>query len=160
MTETVTEAKPGGRMPDGTIYAGISPDTGKPIYTTAEDGRELVSHETARSITEAMADHSGHNNGRLPTIRELNVLFKAQAAIGGFHDQTYGGPRCSPVALGQGGLVAVVREREQNEGAPGTAPLFAACVRIGGRLRGRTSFSVPAGGVDRDFAGAQGPGAL
>lgn len=39
-----------------------------------------------------MADHNdyGDNNWRLPTIRELNVLFGAQAAISDFHDQTYG----------------------------------------------------------------------
>src|SRR5947207_14645373 len=30
-------AKPGDRMPDGTVYAGISPDTHKPIYATPKD---------------------------------------------------------------------------------------------------------------------------
>src|SRR5204862_68501 len=28
---------PGDRMGDGTIYAGISPDSGKPMYTTPAD---------------------------------------------------------------------------------------------------------------------------
>src|SRR5438552_817465 len=29
--------KPGDRMADGTIYAGVSPDTGKAMYTTPAD---------------------------------------------------------------------------------------------------------------------------
>src|SRR5690349_10563178 len=29
--------KPGDRMADGTVYAGISPDTHQPMYTTPED---------------------------------------------------------------------------------------------------------------------------
>src|SRR5437762_3304433 len=31
------ELKPGDKMPDGTIYAGISPDTHEPMYTRPSD---------------------------------------------------------------------------------------------------------------------------
>ena len=34
---TTTLDKPGTVMPDGTIYAGVSPDTGKPMYTMRRD---------------------------------------------------------------------------------------------------------------------------
>src|ERR1035441_9201065 len=30
-----TEPKPGDKMPDGTVFAGVSPETGKPMYATA-----------------------------------------------------------------------------------------------------------------------------
>lgn len=36
MSTTVLD-KPGTIVPDGSIYAGVSPDTGKPIYTTPKD---------------------------------------------------------------------------------------------------------------------------
>src|SRR5258708_6921449 len=32
-----SQATPGDRMPDGTVYAGISPESGKPMYTTPGD---------------------------------------------------------------------------------------------------------------------------
>jgi hypothetical protein len=34
---TVAELKSGDKVADGTIYAGISPDTGKAMYTTSDD---------------------------------------------------------------------------------------------------------------------------
>src|SRR5947209_20375880 len=34
---TPAELKPGDRMPDGTVYAGISPDKHQPMYTTPAD---------------------------------------------------------------------------------------------------------------------------
>src|SRR5437016_938930 len=34
---TPAELKPGDVMPDRTIYAGLSPDTGKPMFTTVTD---------------------------------------------------------------------------------------------------------------------------
>src|SRR4051794_5579729 len=37
MTDTPAELKPGDRMRDGTVYAGLSPDTGKTMYTTPAD---------------------------------------------------------------------------------------------------------------------------
>jgi hypothetical protein len=29
-----TQTKPGKKMPDGSVYAGLLPDTGKAMYTT------------------------------------------------------------------------------------------------------------------------------
>jgi hypothetical protein len=34
---TETYPLPGDKMPDGTIYAGVSPDTQRPMYRTQED---------------------------------------------------------------------------------------------------------------------------
>src|SRR5947209_3721578 len=43
------ELKPGERMPDGTIYAGISPDSQKPMYTTPEDAPLTYTFNEARN---------------------------------------------------------------------------------------------------------------
>jgi hypothetical protein len=78
-------AKPeiGTEMPDGTIYAGISPDTKKPMYTTPEDASLKMGFETAAEYA-AKLDAHGHKKWRLPSKEELNVLFNNRAAIGGF----------------------------------------------------------------------------
>jgi hypothetical protein len=88
----------GTKMPDSTVYAGISPDTGKPMYTTPEDAPDVIfanlgphvsltmafkeAQEYAQTIN-ACKEH-GHDDWRLPTKAELNVLFNNRAAIGGF----------------------------------------------------------------------------
>src|SRR5881227_3205499 len=94
MTETVTTAKPGDWMEDGTIYAGISPDTHQPMYTTPKD--ERVNFFLGRrepklifTFSEALKHASklkfcGHKDWRVPTKNELNELFNNRAAIGGF----------------------------------------------------------------------------
>src|SRR5205085_8274224 len=43
------EPKPGHRMADDTIYAGISPDTNKPMYTTPEDAPLTYTFNEARN---------------------------------------------------------------------------------------------------------------
>jgi hypothetical protein len=63
--------KVGDMMPDGTIYAGISPDTRKPMYTTAPTDAALM-----MTIDEAMKhaakfDGHGHKDLRLPTEVKL-----------------------------------------------------------------------------------------
>lgn len=37
MTKSVTTLKIGSKMPNGTVYAGISPDTGKSMYAMPAD---------------------------------------------------------------------------------------------------------------------------
>lgn len=60
-----TRAPVGGRMPDGTIFAGISPDAGLPMYTAPRDAPLTLTFEQALNY-------------------ELNVLIKEHRAIGNF----------------------------------------------------------------------------
>ena len=74
----------GHRMPDGTIYAGISPDTGKPMYATPADAPLTMTFNDAVSYAKKLDAH-GHTDWHVPTKGELNVLFNNRAAIGGFN---------------------------------------------------------------------------
>src|SRR5437762_1894389 len=76
-------SNPGDRMPDGRIYAGISPDTHKPMYTTPEDAPLTYTFNEARKYA-AELEANGHKDWRVPTKAELKVLFNNRAAIGGF----------------------------------------------------------------------------
>ena len=92
--ETSAELKPGDRMKDGTIFAGISPDTNKPMYTTPADARNRrwfglaapeISFTFARAQRHAARlDACGHQDWRVPSKDELNVLFNNRTAIGAF----------------------------------------------------------------------------
>ena len=79
------EPKPGDRMADGSIYAGVSPDTGKAMYTTAKDAPLTMKWKAAMEYASKLDAHS-HKDWRAPTKGELNVLFKNRAAIGGFDE--------------------------------------------------------------------------
>jgi hypothetical protein len=86
-TITPAELKPGDRMKDGTIYAGISPDTGRPMYTTLADAPGLYSFTGAADYARQLNQqrYLGQNGWRVPTKNELNVLFNNRAAIDGFN---------------------------------------------------------------------------
>jgi hypothetical protein len=86
-TVPTPEPRPGDRMPDGTICAGISPDTGKAMYTTPADAPLTMTFNKAKKYA-AKLDAHGHNDWRVPTKAELNVLFNNRAAIGGFNRTT------------------------------------------------------------------------
>ena len=77
------EPKVGDRMPDGTVYAGISPDTNKPMYAMSQDGLLTYTFNEATRYA-AKLNAYGHKDWRVPTPGELNVLFNNRAAIGGF----------------------------------------------------------------------------
>jgi hypothetical protein len=79
------EPKPGDRMADGTVFAGVSPDTGKPMYATPADAPLTMTWKAAIEY-EAKLDAHGHKDWRVPTKSELNVLFNNRAAIGGFDE--------------------------------------------------------------------------
>ena len=79
------EPKIGDEMPDGAVYAGISPDTGKAMYTTPADAPLTYTFNQAQKYAEKLDAH-GHKDWRAPTKAELNVLFKNRAAIGGFNE--------------------------------------------------------------------------
>jgi hypothetical protein len=74
---------PGDKMPDGTVFAGISPDTNKPMYATPADASLTMKFNEAQEYA-AKLDAHDHKDWRVPTKAELNVLFNNRAAIGGF----------------------------------------------------------------------------
>src|SRR5260370_32029681 len=97
MTEAKQELKIGDEMADGTVYAGISPNTHRPMYTTQADaipvkrwweraGRLTFTfkqaHEQAQMLNKRVL--AGHTDWRVPTAHELKILFENRAAIGGF----------------------------------------------------------------------------
>lgn len=77
----------GDRMPDGTICAGVSPDTGKPMYALPADAPLTMKWQRAIAYAARFVGH-GHPRGafRVPTGDELNVLFENRAKIGGFNE--------------------------------------------------------------------------
>ena len=77
------EPKIGDKMPDGTVFAGISPDTNKPMYATPADASLTMKFNEAQEYA-AKLDAHGHKDWRVPTKAELKVLFNNRAAIGGF----------------------------------------------------------------------------
>jgi hypothetical protein len=83
-------AKPriGDKMPDGTICAGISPDTKKPMYAMpADESLTMTFNEAAEGAKTTNSQKAyGHNDWRVPTKNELNVLFNNRAAVGGFNE--------------------------------------------------------------------------
>jgi len=74
---------PGDKMPDGTVYAGISPVTNKPMYAPSSDAPLTYTFNEAKAYAKKL-DEDGHQDWRVPTRAELNVLFNNRAAIGGF----------------------------------------------------------------------------
>jgi len=83
MTQPSAEPKIGDKMPDGTVFAGISPETNKPMYATPADASLTMTFNDAKGYA-AQLDAHGHKDWRVPTKAELNVLFNNRAAIGGF----------------------------------------------------------------------------
>jgi hypothetical protein len=77
------EPRIGDKMPDGTIYAGISPNTNKPMYATPADAPLTMKFNQAKEYAAKLNAH-GYQDWRMPTKAELNVLFNNRAAIGGF----------------------------------------------------------------------------
>jgi hypothetical protein len=77
--------KIGDKMPDGTIYAGISPDTKEPMYAAPADAPLTMKFNEARRYAAGL-DACGHKDWRVPTMAELQVLFNNRAAIKGFKE--------------------------------------------------------------------------
>jgi hypothetical protein len=80
---TTTFPAIGAKMPDGSIYAGVSPDTGRAMYTTPKDAPLTCTFNQAGEYA-AKLDAHGHRDWRPPTKAELNVLFENRHAIGNF----------------------------------------------------------------------------
>jgi hypothetical protein len=74
----------GGKMADGTVYAGVSPDTKKAMYVPPADVSGPITFAEAKQYAGALNAH-GYDDWRLPTQAELKVLFDNRTAIGGFN---------------------------------------------------------------------------
>jgi len=79
----LAEPKIGDQMPDGTIFAGISPETNQPMYAPSSDAPLTYTFNEAKAYAKKL-DEDGHQDWRVPTKAELNLLFNNRAAIGGF----------------------------------------------------------------------------
>ena len=75
----------GDRMEDGTIFAGISPETNAAMYALSADAPLRMQWQQAMDYAAKHEGH-GHKDWRVPTTGELNVLFQNRAQIGGFHE--------------------------------------------------------------------------
>jgi hypothetical protein len=80
------EPQIGDRMADGTVFAGISPDTNKPMYVTPKDAPLTYTFNEAQKYAAGLNKQKAHDHDdwRVPTKGELNVLFNNRTAIGGF----------------------------------------------------------------------------
>jgi hypothetical protein len=65
----------GDEMADGTIYAGISPDTHKPMYARPKDESGTYTFNEAAKHAKNLEAH-GHHDFRAPSKGELNVLWE------------------------------------------------------------------------------------
>jgi Protein of unknown function (DUF1566) len=76
---------------DGTIYAGFSPDNRKQMYAMPADAPlSMTFNEAVEYAKTANSQKArGHNDWRVPTKNELNVLFDNRAAIGGFDESGF-----------------------------------------------------------------------
>jgi hypothetical protein len=79
---------PGRRMPDGTVYAGISPDSDKALYTTPQDAPVVFPWLRAQRYCVALSA-SHRRDWHVPTLGELAVLFINRASIGSFNETGY-----------------------------------------------------------------------
>jgi hypothetical protein len=74
----------GDNMPDGTVYAGISPETNRQMYTIPASSSVTRAFNDARKYVNDLNAHQ-HQDWRMPTKAELQVLFNSRSAIGGFN---------------------------------------------------------------------------
>lgn len=89
---TAAESQPNPKLPslvqrmlDGSVRAGVSPETSGVLYTTPEDAPGKYTWNASMYYCHEL-EADGHNDWRVPTKGELNVLFANRAAIGGFNE--------------------------------------------------------------------------
>lgn len=71
-------------MPDGTIYAGVSPNTGRDLFTTPHDAPGTRRFRDAITYAAALDSH-GHQDWRIPAPAELHHLYLHRTRIGNFN---------------------------------------------------------------------------
>ena len=67
---------PGQRMPDGTVYAGVSLSTRTPTYTTQADAPGLYSWKKGAEYCSAL-ESGGHRDWRVPTLLKVSHVAAA-----------------------------------------------------------------------------------
>lgn len=79
----------GKKMHDGTIYAGLSPSTGNPMYAAPTDAPRSMDVDDAAAYAKDL-NVGGKKDFRVPTIDELNVLFanREKGALKGTFNQS------------------------------------------------------------------------
>jgi hypothetical protein len=84
-----TAPEAGDVMADGTIFAGISPDTQRPMYATPADAPATYTFNEAAKHAKHLAAH-GHRDFRVPSKGELNVLWenRNKGALKGTFNET------------------------------------------------------------------------
>jgi hypothetical protein len=65
---------------DGTVYAGTSPNSREAMYAMPADAPSVMGWEEAMNFCSTLDAH-GHRDWRVPTKRELNVLYNNRAPI-------------------------------------------------------------------------------
>jgi hypothetical protein len=88
---------PGARLTDGTVLAGMSPDTKTPMYTTPADAPGLYRWQEAQAYCETLNAH-GHNDWRTPSRDELKVLYNNRVTIRDFKTDSGTGPHAEALA--------------------------------------------------------------
>jgi hypothetical protein len=84
--ERIANPEIGQIMPDGTIYAGISKDTGNKLFAMPEDATASMKWKAAMDYAANLEEH-GHSDWRLPTIGDLKLLYNNRSLIGGFRTE-------------------------------------------------------------------------
>lgn len=77
-----TPLKFGEKMPDGTIYAGVSPDSGNALFAMPQDLPNRLSWTEAQKAASEQ-NYAGHADWRLPTRSEIELMRQANAWSGG-----------------------------------------------------------------------------
>jgi hypothetical protein len=85
------DPKAGQTRDDGTVYVGISPENGRPMYTTPANAPLTYTFDQAAEQVKSFnaAKHLGHNDWQVPTKDELGVLYENRdrgALKGTFND--------------------------------------------------------------------------
>ncbi len=73
--KALEKIKVGDTMSDGTIYAGISPDTNERMYVAAKGEKIIMDFNEAAGYAATLDAHD-HKDWRVPTKEELDVLFR------------------------------------------------------------------------------------
>jgi hypothetical protein len=71
--EAPAELKVGDKMPDGAVYAGISPDRNKPMYTTPAPAPLTMTFNQAKEYA-AKLDAHGYQDWRVPTATRTGTF--------------------------------------------------------------------------------------
>jgi hypothetical protein len=105
----------GDEMDDGTIYAGISPDTHNPMFATPRDAPGTYTFNEAARYANHLDAH-GHHDYHVPSQGELNVLFenRNKGKLKGTFNESDSGPAGRYWSSSQDGDLAAWEQRFSN----------------------------------------------